>query len=412
MKVLYISYDGVLEPLGESQVAAYLVRLARDSQPTLLTFEKGRDLRDRPRAGRMKTMLGEAGVRWIPLRYHKRPLILSTLWDVVVGILAGLSVAWSQRIEIVHARSYVPALIAFCLKRIAGGKVLFDMRGFWADEKVDGGQWTKDSRIYALTKRCEKVFFESADAIVSLTAAGVEAIPELGCWVPPQTPILVIPTCTDLERFFPGPKDPLLLARLGLDGHRVIGCVGTMHNWYLRQPMLAYLAYLMSQDDKLKALIVTRDDHAQLRADAVTAGVPLDRLVLTEAAFPAMPAYIRLMDVGLFFIRVCFSKRGSAATKLGEFLACGVPVIINDGVGDSGDIVRSHRVGVVLSDTSPGEFERAYHEAHKLLAEPDVATRCREVAVRYFDVDAGARRYLELYRTLTGSLARSVADHA
>jgi glycosyltransferase involved in cell wall biosynthesis len=125
-----------------------------------------------------------------------------------------------------------------------------------------------------------------------------------------------------------------------------------------------------------------------------------------------MPAYIRLMDVGLFFIRVCFSKRGSAATKLGEFLACGVPVIINDGVGDSGDIVRSHRVGVVLSDTSPGEFERAYHEAHKLLAEPDVATRCREVAVRYFDVDAGARRYLELYRTLTGSLARSVADHA
>ncbi len=70
-----------------------------------------------------------------------------------------------------------------------------------------------------------------------------------------------------------------------------------------------------------------------------------------------MPEYLRLMDLGLFFIKVCFSKKGASATKMGEFLATGIPVVINDGVGDSGRIVREHRAGVVLSRMGLAEFE-------------------------------------------------------
>lgn len=401
MRTLYISYDGVLEPLGESQVVAYLERLAGDVQPVLLSFEKPRDLQDRQRVARMEERLRAAGVGWTRLRYHKRPPILSTLWDVVAGLLVGLRLFWSRRVSVAHARGYIPALIALCLKGMAGVRFIFDMRGFWADEKVDGGHWRKDSRIYAVTKWCERRFYERADAIVSLTHEGVKAIPDLGYRVPRETPILVIPTCADLDRFSPGPRDPALVATLGLAGHCVVGCVGTMHNWYLRQPMLDYLACLTGWDPGLKVLIVTRDDHARLRTDAVTAGVPSDRLVLAEAAFSAMPAYLRLMDLGLFFIKVCFSKRGSAATKLGEFLGCGVPVLINDGVGDSGWIVRDHGVGVVLPDTRPEDFAASLPEVERLVADPGVAARCRETARRYFDVEAGTRRYAELYRRLT-----------
>lgn len=411
MRTLYISYDGILEPLGESQVVAYLERLAGDVQPVLLSFEKAKDLRDGERASRMAERLRAAGIAWRPLRYHKRPPILSTLWDVLAGLLAGLRLSRSRGVALAHARGYVPALIALGLKGLTGTKFIFDMRGFWADEKVDGGHWRRDSRIYAVTKWCERRFYERADAIVSLTHEGVKAIPDLGYRIPPETPLLVIPTCADLERFSPGPKDQALAARLGLAGRRVVGCVGTMHNWYLRQPMLDYLACLTAWDPALEVLIVTRDDHGQLRRDAVAAGVPADRLVLAEAPFSAMPEYMRLMDLGLFFIKVCFSKRGSAATKLGEFLGCGVPVVINDGVGDSGWIVRDHHVGVVLSDTRPQAFAASVPEIERLLADPERAARCRDTARRYFDVEAGARRYADLYRSLTAG-GRSGVVHA
>lgn len=412
MSLLYVSYDGVLEPLGESQVVAYLERLAGDPQPILLSFEKPKDLRAADRLGRMAVRLRTAGVSWMPLRYHKRPPILSTLWDVFRGVVAALRLRRSRRVTLVHARGYVPALIALSLKVLTGSKFLFDMRGFWADEKVDGGHWRRDGWIYAATKWCERRFYERADAIVSLTHEGVKAIPDLGYRIPPETPILVIPTCADLDRFAPGPRDEALAARLGLTGRRVVGCVGTMHNWYLRQPMLDYLACLAAWDPTLQVLIVTRDHHDALRRDAVAAGVPADRLVLTEAPFSAMPAYIRLMDAGLFFIKVCFSKRGSAATKLAEFLGCGVPVIINDGVGDSGWIVRESRVGVVLPDTRPEDFAASLPDVERLLADPHRAARCRETARRHFALDTGVRRYADLYARLASGPQASVARHA
>ena len=402
LESLYISYDGILEPLGQSQVVNYLFGLASSTRQTLISFEKPADLARTDKVCSLKAALRDAGIRWIRLTYHKRPPLISTLWDISKGMMAGLSVCFRRRVQVVHARGYVPALIALFLKRVAGPKFLFDMRGFWADEKVDGGHWSRDSVIYSITKRCERLFFESADAVVSLTHEGAKTIHELGYALRPETRVHVIPTCTDLSTFAPGPKDPVLLSSLGLEGHRVIGCVGSMSNWYLRESMLQYLGCLTRHFDTLKLLIVTREDHDRLRDDALRAGIPSERLVLTQSQFSDVPKYMRLMDVGLFFIRVCFSKKGSAATKLGEFLACGVPVIINDGIGDSGWIVRKHDIGIVLPDTTADEFQQSLPTVNKLFHDTAISTRCRETARQYFDLKAGIEKYAAIYRDLAG----------
>jgi glycosyltransferase involved in cell wall biosynthesis len=271
------------------------------------------------------------------------------------------------------------------------------MRGFWADEKIDGGHWRTGSRLYRLTKRFERRFFESADAIVSLTHAGVAAFPSLGYGIADSVPVEVIPTCTDLARFTPGRKDPALAASLGLAGSRVIGVSGTTTNWYLRKPMLECLALLVREIDNAKVLMVTRDDRAGLEADAIAAGIPADRLVITTAPYDRMPDVMRLMDIGLFFIKVCFSKKGSCATKLAEFLATGVPVIINDGVGDSGTIVAEARAGIVLPEATVDALRAALPAVRALLTDREAAARCRAAACRHFDVEAGTRAYRQLY---------------
>lgn len=402
--VLYISYDGLLEPLGESQVVNYLLGLSRDYHLYVMSYEKPRTLGSVELVRRMERTLAQANIRWIRLTYHKWPPVLSTLIDVAVGILLGLSLCLTERIRVLHARSYVPALIAFVLKRLTMGRFLFDMRGFWPDEKVEAAHWRRESVVYWLAKRCERMFLQSADAIVSLTAEGAKRIPTLAP-VRAGTPIEVIPTCTDLDRFSPGPKDPVLMRRLGLEGRRVIGCVGTMHNWYLRKPMLDYMAYLVQHLEGTKILVVTLDNHQQLWADARAAGLPADRLVVTMSDFSAMPEHIRLMDFGFFFIEACFAKKGSNPTKLGEFLACGVPVIINDGVGDSGWIVRQHRVGVVLRDTAPSDFAGSIPAVQALFEDQGVRARCRETADRYFNLEMGVRKYDVLYQELVGKRA-------
>ncbi len=402
---LYVSYDGLLEPLGESQVVAYLERLAERRPIALISFEKPKDTADVSRVTAMRERLNARRIEWRPLRYHKQPSALATAYDVVLGIAAALSLVRRGGAKLVHARGYVASLIALAVKRLFGVKFLFDMRGFWADEKVDGGHWTKGSLLYRMTKFWERRFFESADGIVSLTEAGAEAFGSLGYNLQRKVPIVVIPTCTDLEKFAPGPKDGALVSRLGLDGHLVIGCTGTISNWYLRQEMLECLSFFGGELGRVKILIVTREGHDQLRLDAQRAGIPECQLVLVKSAFGAMPEYLRLMDLGLFFIKACFSKKGSSATKLAEFLATGVPVVINDGVGDSGRIVREHHVGIVIPDVDATSFETSAKEVGCLLADPSLSQRCRETAERYFDLKVGVEKYKALYTRLVDAPA-------
>lgn len=399
-QVLYITYDGVLEALGESQVVAYLEGLAPAYAITLLSFEKPEDLGDADRAGRMRARLAGTGIRWIPLRYHKRPALLSTAFDLARSIVTGLRVSLARGVRVVHVRSYVPAVVALVLRRLVHVAFLFDMRGFWPDEKRESGQWSRRSVAYRLAKWFERRFFESADAIVSLTEAGMREFPGLGYTLRPGTVVEVIPTCTDLERFRPGPRDLALRSRLGLGDHVVVGCVGTMSNWYLREPMLDYLAFFLARVPGARALVVTAEDHARLRGEAAARAIDPARFIVTRADFVEMPAMIRLMDVGMFFIRPCFSKKGSAATKLGEFLGCGVPVVINDGVGDSGAIVRAARAGVVLAEPTPRAFEETLDAVQAMLGDADVATRCRAAATEHFDLERGVAKYAALYERL------------
>lgn len=401
-RVLYVSYDGALEPLGESQVVAYVERLSQRNEIVLLSFEKREDSDDAERMRSLRARLAGRAITWIPLRYHKWPSVLASAYDVVHGIGVSVQLVRSRGLRLVHARGYVAALIAVALQRLLGTKFLFDMRGIWADEKVDAGHWSRGSAVYRITKWWERRFFESADAIVSLTEAGLTAVASLGYRLRPGIPITVIPTCTDLQRFAPGPKNRELLSRLGLNGYSVIGCVGTLSNWYLREPMLDCLAYLVRRRPGVKILIVTREDHEQVRRDARRAGLDDGALVVVRVPFADMPEYMRLIDVGLFFIKPSFSKKASSATKLGEFLASGVPVVINEGVGDSAAIVRALDAGVVLPGLGVVEFEACLSRVDQLLADPSVSTRCRRTAERYFDLVTGVEKYAALYARIDG----------
>ena len=169
--ILYLSYDGILEPLGESQVLSYLERLSADYDITLISFEKRDDTSKENRFLKFKTRLKEGGICWHPLRYHKTPPVLSTAYDVARAWWQ--AVQWQRRNPsgIAHARGYVAGLVALFIKQRGRIRFLFDMRGFWPEEKIEAGHWTNSSISYRVAKWCERLFFERSDAIVSLTDA-------------------------------------------------------------------------------------------------------------------------------------------------------------------------------------------------------------------------------------------------
>jgi glycosyltransferase involved in cell wall biosynthesis len=391
--ILYISYDGMLEPLGQSQVLAYLKRLAVDRRIHLISFEKEVDWGSTKELTRISQDIADAGIFWHPLRYHKRPSALATFWDIGCGIALGLWLVWRYRLRIVHARSYVSAVMALALKRITGVKYLFDMRGFWADERVDGGMWPRDGRMYRFAKKFERHFLLAADHVVSLTHAAVGEMQRFDYLQGRMPTFTVIPTCADLSRF-----TPILHERLR-EGF-VLGYVGTAGTWYLFDETAACFVQLLRLRPDARFLIVNRGEHTFIRERLAAAGLEDEAVELIAANHTEVPQQMARMDAAAFFIKPVFSKQASAPTKLAEFLGCGIPCLSNAGVGDMADVLEGEKVGVALKAFDTKSMKTALQRLLQLVANPDTRGRCVEAAHRHFSLDEGVARYRGIYEQL------------
>lgn len=383
----------MLEPLGQSQVLAYLKPLAANKSIHLISFEKSADLKNVFERERITNDIADAGIIWHPLRYHKRLPALSTAWDVLCGISKGLWLILRYRITVVHARSYVPSVMALLLKQLTGVKYIFDMRGFWADERVDGGLWPRNGIMYRIAKSFERKFLLKADYVVSLTHAAVRELKHFDYLQGYIPPVSVIPTCADLTRFKPSVPRPA-------NGGLVFGYVGTVGTWYLFDEVAKCFSLILSLRPDARFLIVNRNEHGYIRERLAIAGIPIDRVELIAAVHNDVPQQMSRMDAGIFFIKPVFSKQASAPTKLAEFLGCGIPCLSNAGVGDMADVLECDQVGVAIKAFDDESMLAALHQLISLVDDPKSSERCVASARKHFSLGEGVRLYEKIYQTL------------
>lgn len=391
--ILYISYDGMLEPLGQSQVLSYLKGLGCERRIHLVSFEKIGDWARTSVRESISKDIADAGIAWYPLRYHKTPSALATAWDIFCGILVGLWLVLRYRLRIVHARSYVPSVMALALKSLTGVKFLFDMRGFWADERVDGGLWLSGGTMYRIAKVLEQRFLLSADHVVSLTHAAVREMQYLEYLQGRMPQFTVIPTCADLTRFTPADHER---------SHEsfVLGYVGTVGTWYLFDKTVECFVQLLRLRPDARFLIVNRGEHAFIRERLASAGLQDAAVELIAAIHSEVPQHMARMDAAAFFIKPVYSKLASAPTKLAEFLGCGVPCLSNAGVGDMAEVLEAEKVGLAISEFDSLTMSKALQKLLELVADPLTRGRCIAAAHRHFSLDEGVLKYRDIYEQL------------
>jgi glycosyltransferase involved in cell wall biosynthesis len=390
--ILYISYDGMLEPLGQSQVLSYLEPLAQDYEVHLLSFEKPADLADGARLRAVGERIAAANIRWTRRRYHKAPSAPATAFDIAIGLATAWAIATRHRVRLIHARSYIPALIGMLVKRATCAKLLFDMRGLWADERVDGGLWPAGGGLYRATKGIERSLLRSADHVVTLTNASVDEVRRLAGANGAATAISVISTCTDLQRFRPPASRPA--------GPLVLGYVGSVGTWYLFDETLLAFRLLQERHPDARLLIVNRGEHPLIRERIAAAGIDPACAEVRAADHRDMPALVARMSAGAALVKPAYSKVASAPTKVAEYLACGVPVLGNAGVGDVAPLLEGRRIGVALDGFDEDRLRAAVARLAELVLDSETAGRCRAAAEELFSLEGGVAEYRRIYGSL------------
>ena len=402
-RILFISYDGLTDPLGQSQVLPYLIHLSKlNYEIHILSTEKNEIFLNNKKV--IEDIVDKENLKWFCIEYTKKPPIFSTIKDVRSLNRRVRELHKQYNYSFLHCRSYISALVGLSMKRKFGLKFLFDMRGFWADERIDGGIWNLKllpfKVVYNFFKKKEREYLTEADGVISLTYNGKNEMRSWDYLSEKKDNITVIPCCADLEHFNfqKNPIDFEVKRALGINDDAFVLCyLGSIGTWYMQDEMLDYFKVQLKSMPNSVFLWITKDDPSLIIAAAEKLGIA-DKMVIKPSERSDLPKLISICDASIFFIKPLFSKKASSPTKQAELLGMGIPLICNSNVGDTNEILEKENVGLVTADFTEAGYQNIVDGLPEMVKIDK--HHLRNVAIKHFSLKEGVKKYAEVYKGL------------
>lgn len=415
---LYICYFGLRQPLVQTQVIPYLREIVKAGiRVSLVTFEP--DLNKNWTAEQIKSKrasMAEENIEWGCLAYHKRPSAIATAYDIFAGARFVRQKIRNENLDVLHGRIHVATLMGAIARKFSTRKpkLIFDIRGFFPEEYTDAGVWQENGWLYRGAKRVEKWLMRESDGFVvltekaratlfgNLTVAETKAPPaKVGGTDPEGRPVEVIPCCVDFVSRFQADAENSgdeIATRLGLAERFVLAHVGALGGLYLTEEIVDFLVAARSVEQNSFALFLTQTDPGHVITLLQKKGFSENDYFVGQVDPAAIPEYLSIANVGLSFVKATYATQSRSPTKIPEYLAAGLPIIANSGVGDVDELIHEDGVGVLIDS-----FEHAaYVDALKRLGDlGDISEKCRASAEKRFDLETvGGAGYRRLYEKL------------
>lgn len=363
----YLTTDSIQEGVGSSQILPLISELSRLGLTiNLLTFEKNTPSKE------LQDFFESRGVSWNFRNFGK------------LGATAGLGrlleiVRNTPEAEVVHARSDIPAVAALMADK---GPVLWDVRGLWSDQKAFTTYNSLKRELYKSARILENYSAHHAQSMSTLTRSVVPVLEFRNRYIPKLR--TVVPTSVDLLKFaFSG---QIRKPYNGLYS-------GTFNRYYdldksrefikefqkLHSSEVSWARPIESLQSKLSAGESKIFSSSQREMATIIPNFAYGLAICSESAGPSL--------------------KGAVPTKIAEFLACGRPVVVNQGLGDFDDLFENYAAGITIP-TDKSKLKDAALDLLRILNDPETPFRCRELAETHFSLKKGIESYLNLYKKM------------
>lgn len=406
-EILYLTQDGLLEPLMHSQVVRVVERLATMGwRYRIVSLEKERDLADERSVRNLRARFARAGVHWefAPFDWSQSSRAAANN----LGFLTrrAVELARAGRLRGIHARAYVPAVAALAAWNATRLPWVFDARGYWIDERLEEGRWFTTPFRLGVARGLEHQLFTTASGVVTLTELQAHDVEQRFRPLGPR-PVRCITTLADFDDFVRRPVTeltqvaPEYLAALG--HKRVVAIIGSINSSYLIEETLDLARRILEASPEMHLLVLSsqREEYAR-RLSAL--GVPATRVTILRASHDAMPQWLSLVEWCLLLLQPnSTAKRASMPTKLGELFASGVRPIQFGCNEEVSRWVRLAGSGLVLDDVAPGTLDQAARKVAISRADGAMLAAARERTKAHFSLEAGAAKYADLLEAVFSS---------
>lgn len=164
--------------------------------------------------------------------------------------------------------------------------------------------------------------------------------------------VTVIPSCVDLSEFcFRNEAREQIRAQWGLGVEDKLLCYcGDIGRWQRVDDIIKLFIAVGKISPRYRFLFLSRNERV-LRTMCVTAGLSIDRCFFVACEHQQVASYLSASDAGVIMREDTVVNNVASPVKVGEYLGCGLPVIVTKGIGDYSAMVVEKGVGVCLDGT-------------------------------------------------------------
>ena len=399
---LFLTYDGLLDPLGKSQVVPYLKSIAKSERKIIvISFEKSKNIK-LDKINSMRKDLLKSHISWEYNKFSENFGKISKIYDLIKMFYSSLFMILYKNIKIIHCRSHVPALVGFFLKKFFKIKLIFDFRGLWIEERFDYKIGNKKKKLHKLYfnifKKLEFKILNNSDYIVCLTHSVKPYINKL---LNKRIPIEVIPCCADYN-FFKKNKYSKEASRKILKIKKntsVLGYAGSINEVYLINNMIEFFINLQKKYKSLILIFVTPQiNEVKKIISNKTDKKIIKNIKIFKAERENIPLFLSSFDLSFCFIKKTFSRTAMSPTKMFESFAVGTPFICNKGIGDVDYILNKYKIGGIV------DLKRGLNDKKNL----SIFKQCKKIKSNYiisqtknfYDINIAQDKYNYIYNFL------------
>lgn len=401
--ILIFAYYSFKDPVFQSAVLPYFLNFPNKDHYRfiLVTFEHEKFVLTLLEKEQITRGLASNNIEWIQNKWRSgkfKPI--KKLYDLITGVFKTMGLVKKYQVTCVYSEGFPGAVIAHYVSRLTGRPHIVHTFEPHTDYMIEGGTWKKTSWEAILLRKFETLVAKKAAVLMTATQAMIDIWQKKT-----KAQFYRVPSCVDIKhfRFNEEERNALRKKYNILENEVVFVYLGKFGGMYVENELLDFFKEVNFSQKKssysFRLMILTPDKKEKIENLISQSGMEMKQFIIESLTREQVPSYLSAADIAFSGVRQYPSKRFCSPIKHGEYLACGLPVIVPDGISDDYLLLRENGIGWCL----PAFTKEAYTETvQKIFAEwcwekqSGYRQRTREFVIR----DRNVEEYQPLYEKI------------
>jgi glycosyltransferase involved in cell wall biosynthesis len=401
--ILVLAYYSFRDPVFQSAVLPYFVNfpVSNKFRFVLLTYEHSQYAMTAAEVKKTELYLQSQNIVWYRSQWR------SGTWKPIKKVIDFLSTIYKAsrlirkyKVCAIYSEGFPGAILGYYTARLNSVKHLVHTFEPHTDYMVEAGVW-KDTSWETTVMRwhekrvalhCSYIFTATNSMINQLTSQGVS-----------KSVLHRVPSCVDLDHFkFDDEARQQIRTQFGItEDQPVLVYLGKFGGMYMENEAFEFFK-MCQQELNAYIFVLSTDEPTKLHHLAKKYSLAESSLLMKSLTRKEVPSYLSAGDMGFVAVRQWPSKKYCSPIKTGEYLACGLPVIVPQGVSDDYVDMQEAGIGIVMPSFKNKSFHLVINEWKMRFIQNNQTLRqqARSYAAQHRAINVYKSLYAQLFSTL------------